>query len=61
MMTSLEMIISGIAVCLAVVLSAYSYHLAKTSGRDRPHDPERVRRFVKNAPMERLDKVLDRN
>jgi hypothetical protein len=37
----------------------YVAHLVKVSGRDRPRDPESVRRLVRNAPFERLALVLN--
>lgn len=54
-MTSLEIAISIGSALTAAVTIAYVVHRA---GRDRPHDPDRLKRFVGAAPVERLDKVL---
>lgn len=53
-----------LALTIGSVVSAvsglfYIAHLVKVSGRDRPHDPERVKKFVQNAPFERLALVLN--
>lgn len=53
-MTTFEVIISITSVVMAAAVIAYMRHLSRTSGRDRPHDPVRLRRFIKNAPYDAL-------
>lgn len=48
-MTTVEWYISIGSVIIAVVLSLYAWHVARTSGRDRPHDPAAVKRFIEQA------------
>ena len=48
-MTTVEFYISIGSVIIAVVLSLYAWHVARTSGRDRPHDPAAVKRFIEQA------------
>lgn len=43
---------------MAIGVSAWMRHLGNTAGRDRPVDPERLRRFIEDAPYENLDKVM---
>lgn len=57
-MTGFEIFLSAGSVATAIGGLAYVAHVVRTSGRDRPHDPERVDAMVKNAPLERLDNVL---
>lgn len=54
-MTTFELIVSAASVVLAGAAIAYLAHLARVSGRDRPRDPERLRRFIANAPYDLLD------
>lgn len=49
-MAIFDIIVSIASVVLAGVAIAYMAYLARVSGRDRPHDPERLRRFIANAP-----------
>ena len=59
-MTSLEILLSSTAVAVAIAGNLYVLKVVRSSGRDRPHDPERVQKLIENAPMELLEKVLDR-
>lgn len=59
-MTNLEIVISAGSVVTAAATIAYVMHVARHAGRDRPHDPARVKRFVEAAPVERLQSVLDK-
>ncbi|MFG6501579.1 hypothetical protein [Sulfitobacter sp. 1A15106] len=54
-MATFDIIVSISSVVLAAVTITYVAYLARVSGRDRPHDPERLRRFIANAPYN-LDK-----
>lgn len=45
-MNLFETIISAGSVIIAICGLWYVRHIVRTSGRDRPHDPERVQRFV---------------
>jgi hypothetical protein len=58
-MNELELILTIGSVVSAVLGLLFVAHLTKVSGRDRPHDPERVKRLVQNAPLERLAMVLN--
>jgi nicotinamidase-related amidase len=49
--------VAWVATCAAAIV--YMLYAVKDCGRDRPHDPERVRRLVATAPYEFLDVVLD--
>ena len=49
-MTSFDIIVSIASILAAGVTIAWMRQLAIHSGRDRPHDPERLRRFIANAP-----------
>jgi hypothetical protein len=49
-MATFDIIVSISSIVLAAVTIAYMAYLARVSGRDRPHDPERLRRFIANAP-----------
>ncbi|MEY8802957.1 hypothetical protein AB9K35_22015 [Leisingera sp. XS_AS12] len=51
-MTPFDIIVSVTSVVLAGATVAYAAYLGRVSGRDRPHDPERLRRFIENAPYE---------
>lgn len=53
-MATFDIIVSIASVVLAAVTIAYMAYLARVSGRDRPHDPERLRRFIANAPYHPL-------
>lgn len=57
-MTTLEIVISAGSVVTATATIAYVIHVARHAGRDRPHDPARLKRFVDAAPVERLQSVL---
>ncbi len=56
-MTTFDIIVSVTSVAAAGVTIAYMSHLAKVSGRDRPHDPERLKRFIRNAPYHKANNV----
>jgi hypothetical protein len=45
-MTLFEIIISAGSVMIAICGLWYIRHIVRTSGRDRPHDPARVKRLV---------------
>ena len=49
-MSNVEIVICVVVVSVSVLLIIYMLHIAKSSGRDRLHDRERVRRFVESAP-----------
>lgn len=49
-MATFDIIVSISSVVLAAVTIAYMAYLARVSGRDRPHDPKRLLRFIANAP-----------
>lgn len=53
-MATFDIIVSISSVVLAAVTVAYMAYLARVSGRNRPHDPERLRRFIANAPYHLL-------
>lgn len=57
-MTPFEIAVSFGSFATAGIGLAFVAHLVKTSGRERPHDPEAVQRFVDTAPREHLDNVL---
>ena len=58
-MTSLEILLSITAVAVAIAGNLYVLRVVRSSGRDRPYDPERVQKLIENTPMEILEKVLD--
>lgn len=51
-MTSGEIILSVTAFVLGSAGIVYAIYLGRVSGRGRPRDPERLRRFIANAPYE---------
>jgi hypothetical protein len=59
-MTAFEIYLPIISAIVSVVVSWWMLRIAKYAGRDRPHDPERVRRFIKDAPYDELDKIMNR-
>lgn len=58
-MATIDIIVSIASIVAAGVVIALTGYLANHSGRDRPHDPERLRRFIANAPYDRLRKPAD--
>ncbi|MFG6534811.1 hypothetical protein ACGYK5_13300 [Sulfitobacter sp. 1A16787] len=58
-MATIDIIVSIGSIVAAGVGIAWMQYLANHSGRDRPHDPERLRRFIANAPYDRLKKSAD--
>lgn len=48
-MTTFEVFLSIGSVVIAIVAWLYVWRLVQTSGRDRPHDPAAVERFIKKA------------
>lgn len=48
-MTSIEVALSVGSVAIAISSIFYVKHIVRTGGRDRPRDPEAVRRFVDRA------------
>jgi hypothetical protein len=59
-MTTFEMMLSLSSVAAGAATIFYVANLVKISGRDRPEDPERLQRFIEDAPYERLDRVLQK-
>lgn len=59
-MTPFELFLSVLAVVTAGLGVIYVRHIVRTSGRDRPHDPERVARTVQETDHALLERVLDR-
>lgn len=57
-MTTFEIWLSITSVAVAIGLNLWMRHLSNNAGRDRPHDPERLRRFIANAPYDELDRVM---
>lgn len=57
-MTTLDIIVSVASVVFATAVIVYGNHLYRVSGQDRPHDPERLRRFIANAPYHLYDKEV---
>lgn len=57
-MTTLDSIVSVASVVLGTAAIIYVIYLYRVSGRDRPHDPERLRRFIANAPYHLLNKEV---
>lgn len=55
-MTTFDIIVSIASIVAASVTIAWMRHLAIHSGRERPHDPERLRRFIENAPYRDAEK-----
>jgi len=49
-MTTFDITVSIASIAAAGLTIAWLRHLTIHAGRDRPHDPERLRRFIKNAP-----------
>ncbi len=58
-MSGVELTLVMGSVLLAILAVFFVAYVVKISGRDRPRDPERVKRFVQNAPLERLALVLN--
>jgi hypothetical protein len=48
-MTTFEVYLSIGSVVIAIVAWLYVWRLVQTSGRDRPHDPASVKRFIERA------------
>ena len=57
-MTTLDITVSIGSIVFATVVIAYANHLYRVSGQDRPNDPERLRRFIANAPYHLLNKEV---
>ena len=57
-MATIDIIVSIASVVLATAVIVSVNHLYRVSGRDRPHDPERLRRFIANAPYHLLNKEV---
>lgn len=49
-MTTFDITVSIASIVVAGVTIAWLRHLTIHAGRDRPNDPERLRRFIENAP-----------
>ncbi|NDV50163.1 hypothetical protein [Salipiger sp. PrR003] len=59
-MTSFDVIMSAGSVLAAGASVVHMAHLFRTSGREAPNDPIRVRRFVENAPYEGIYNILSK-
>jgi putative toxin-antitoxin system antitoxin component (TIGR02293 family) len=57
-MTTFDIIISVASVVLGTAGILYVMYVTKHAGRDRPRDPERLRRFIENAPYHLLNKEV---
>ena len=57
-MTTFDVIVSIGSVVFGTAAIVYAIYVGRTAGRDRPHDPERLRRFIKNAPYHLLNKEV---
>ena len=57
-MTPFEVILSVTCGTVSIALSYYVLHLSKVTDQDNPRDPEKVREFVKDAPYERLERIM---
>lgn len=57
-MATIDIIVSVASVVLATAAIIYVNYLGRVSGQDRPHDPERLRRFIANAPYHLYDKEV---
>lgn len=53
-MTGFEIAFSICVLFITAVILQYLRHLIRTSGSDPIDDPERVKRFLENAPYHRL-------
>ncbi len=53
-MTSFEIAFSVCVLLITAAILQYLRHLIRTSGSDPIDDPERVKRFLENAPYHRL-------
>jgi hypothetical protein len=51
-MNLFETIISAVSVVIAICGLWYIRHIVRTSGRDRPHDPERLQRLLEMAEQD---------
>ena len=56
-MTPFDIAVGLVSFAIAGMGSAVVARIVRTSGRDRPHDPEVVRRLIKNAPAYRRRSV----
>ena len=56
-MTSFDIAVSLIYLAAAVAGSVFALYILRTSGRDRPSDPEGVRRFIESAPRYRPEQT----
>jgi len=48
-MTTFEVCLSIGSVAVAIAVSLYVSHAVRTTGRDRPRNPEALRRFIEKA------------
>ena len=61
-MTTLDLYVSIGSVVIAIVGILYVFHAVRHAGRDRPHDPAAVQRFIESAARlsaERGERCLD--
>ena len=58
-MTTFDITVSIASIVAAGATIAWMRHLAIHSGRNRPRDPERLRRFIADAPYDKLKKFAD--
>ena len=59
-MTTFDVIVSIGSVVFGTAAIVYAIYVGRTAGRDRPHDPERLRRFIKNAPYDASERPSDK-
>ena len=57
-MATIDIIDSIASIVLATAVIVSVNHLYRVSGQDRPHDPERQRRFIANASYHLFDKEV---
>lgn len=50
--TLFETIVSLTSIVAGTAAICYAVYIGRHAGRNRPHDPERLRRFIENAPYE---------
>jgi len=59
-MSVLEIVLSVFAVTVAAASVGVTWYCIKHCGRDHVVDRARVKRLVDNAPLERLERVLNK-
>ena len=56
--TTFDIVVSIASVVLGTAAIVYVIYLCRVSGRDRPRDPERLRRFIAKAPYHLFNKEV---